>query len=99
MGRARPDLIRVYWPNPPDPRRGVTLERRFRGRTYERRVRPQDYVTQIEAAAILGTTLMTVNRYVRAKRLPAVKRAGISMIQLRALLRFYRDRQAAREAW
>ena len=73
-----------------------TLERRFRGRTYERRVRPQDYVTQIEAAAILGTTLMTVNRYVRAKRLPARKRAGISMIQLRTLLRFLRDREQGR---
>ena len=96
MGRTRPDLIRVYWDNPPGPHQGVTLERRFRGRTYERRVRPQDYVTQIEAAAILGTTLMTVNRYVRAKRLPARKRAGISMIQLRTLLRFLRDREQGR---
>jgi len=96
MGRARPDLIRVYWPNPPDPRRGVTLERRFRGRTYERRVRPQDYVTQIEAAAILGTTLMTVNRYVRGKRLRAVTRDGISMIQLRILLRFRQKRDEGR---
>jgi hypothetical protein len=82
--------------NPPGPHQGVTLERRFRGRTYERRVRPQDYVTQIEAAAILGTTLITVNRYVRGKRLPAVKRAGISMIQLRTLLRFRRERQQGR---
>ena len=97
MGRARPDLIRVWWDNPPGPSQGVTLERRFRGRSYERRVHPQDYVTQIEAAAILRTTLMTVNRYVRAKRLPAVTRDGISMIQLRTLLRFRRDRQAARE--
>ena len=49
---------------------GVTLERRFRGRTYGRAVRPRDYATQIEAAANLSTTLRTVNRSVRAGRLP-----------------------------
>lgn len=89
-------MIRVYWDNPPGPGQGVTLERRFRGRTYERAVRPRDYVTQIEAAAILGTTLMTVNRYVRRKRLRAVRREGISMIQLRTLLRFRREREQGR---
>jgi len=96
MGQARPDLIDVIRENPPGPDRGVILRRRYRGRVYERRVGPRGYVTQIEAAAILDVSLMTVNRYVRSGQLPDVKRDGISMIRLAYLLRFEHEKGRSR---
>lgn len=92
MGRARPDLIRVFWHNPPGPRAGVTLVKTIRGREYELSVPASGYLTQIETAAALGVTLMTVNRYVRAKILRGTTRHGISVIPLKELKRFLRER-------
>ena len=96
MGRARPDLIQVLWENPPGPGQAVTLVRRHRGGSYERYVPPRGYVTQIEGAAILGKSVMTVNRYVRSGELKDVTRNGISMIRLNELLRFRKTRRHAR---
>ncbi len=91
MGRARPDLIRVLYENPPGPQAGIVLVRRVRGREYETRIGPRGYLSQIEAAAFLKKSLMTVNRYVRLGLLRDVTRHGISMIQLAELRRFKRE--------
>ncbi len=91
MGRARPDLIRVLEENPPGPQAGIILVRKLRGREYETEIGPRDYLSQIEAAAFLGKSLMAVNRYVRLGLLKDVTRHGISMIQLAELRRFRRE--------
>ena len=91
MGRARPDLIRVLEENPPGPHAGITLVRQVRTREYRTEIGPRGYLSQIEAAAFLGKSLMTVNRYVRLGLLKDVTRYGISMIQLSDLKRFRRE--------
>lgn len=91
MGRARPDLIRVLEENPPGPHAGITLVRRLRSREYVTEIGPRGYLSQIEAAAYLGKSLMTVNRYVGLGLLRGVTRDGISMIQLAELRRFRRE--------
>lgn len=60
MGRARPDLIRIFEENPPGPHAGITLVRRVGTREYEIDIGPRGYLTQIEAAAFLRKSLMTV---------------------------------------
>jgi len=92
MGQARPDLIEVVWDNPPGPSQGLTLIRHVRGRESRTRVAPSSPLTQIETAAVLGCTLMTVNRYVRSGVLKDQKRHGISMIRLSEVKRFMRER-------
>jgi hypothetical protein len=88
MGRARPDLIRVYWENPPGPNQGLFLCRQHRGREEELYVGPRDSLTQIETAAVLRVSLMTVNRYVRSGLLRGRQQHGISMIRLSEIKRF-----------
>src|SRR3989442_14979089 len=90
MGRARPDLIRVLEENPPGPQAGITLVHRVRTREHVTEIGPRGYLSQIEAAAFLGKSLMTVNRYVRLGLLRDVTREGISMIQLAELRRLPR---------
>lgn len=89
MGRARPDLIEVWWENPPG---GVYLIKHHRGRAYEMYVSKNGHLTQIETAAVLDVSVMTVNRLVRAGRLPDVERDGISQIPLREVKRLRRER-------
>lgn len=91
MGRARPDLIKVLEENPPGPHAGIILVRRVRTREYETEIGPRGYLTQIESAAFLGKSVMTVNRYVRLGLLKDVTRDGISMIQLPELRRFRQE--------
>ena len=91
MGRARPDLIRVLEENPPGPQAGIRLVRRVRAREYVTEIGPRGYLSQIEAAAFLGKSVMAVNRYVRLGLLKDSTRSGISMIQLLELRRFRRD--------
>src|SRR5881296_1195164 len=91
MGRARPDLIRVLEENPPGPHAGITLVRQVRTREYRTEIGPRGYLSQIEAAAFLGKSVMAVNRYVRLGLLRDTTRYGISMIQLAELRRFRRE--------
>jgi len=95
MGQARPDLITAYWDNPPGPRSGLTLSRVINGREYEARVVWDESLTQIETAAVLGTTLMTVNRWVRSGRLKDHKVRGKSMIRLSEIKRILAERRPA----
>src|SRR5258708_5670154 len=91
MGRARPDLIKVIHENLPGPNAGIILVRRVRTREYRTEVGPRGFLSQIEAAAYLSKSLMTVNRYVRLGLLKDVTRDGISMVQLADLKRFCRE--------
>ncbi len=93
MGQARPDLIRVYWENPPGPDQGLMLIRELRGRRYETFIGPRDSLTQIEAAAVLKVSVMTVNRYVRAGILKDHREGGVSVIRLSEIKRFLRERE------
>ncbi len=94
MGQARPDLITVYWDNPPGPDQGITLIRELRGRKYQTYVRPGESLTQIETAAVLRLSLMSVNRLVRSKQLRDHKVRGKSMIRLHEIKRFLGEREA-----
>ena len=91
MGRARPDLITVLEENPPGPNAGITLLRRVRSREYRTQIGPRGHLSQIEAAAFLGKSVMAVNRYVRLGLLRDTTRYGISTIRLAELRRFRRE--------
>lgn len=91
MGRARPDLIKVFWENPPGPTQGLLLRQHHRGRVEELYVGPRDSLTQIETAAVLRVSLMTVNRYVRSGVLRDHQQHGISMIRLSEIKRFLEE--------
>ncbi len=93
MGRARPDLIRCFWDNPPGPAQGLTLVKQARGREYETRVGPRGSLTQIETAAALGVSVMTVNRYVRSGILRSHTEDGVSVIRLSEIKRFLEARR------
>ena len=96
MGQARPDLITAHWQNPPGPRSGLTLSRVINGREYEAWVNWDESLTQIEAAAVLGTTLMTINRWVRSGKLEDHKVRGKSMIRLSEIKRILAERRPTR---
>jgi hypothetical protein len=96
MGRARPDLITVYEENPPGPNARIWLVRKVRGREYETEIGPRGFLTQIEAAAFLGKSVMSVNRYVREGLVREDTSEGISMIPLADLRRFRRELQGGK---
>jgi excisionase family DNA binding protein len=96
MGQARPDLIKPYWENPPGPRTGLYLHRTINGREYQARVRWNESLTQIEAAAVLEVTLMTVNRWVRGGKLKDHNVRGKSMIRLAEIKRILEERHPRR---
>ena len=96
MTQARPDLITHYWDNPPCPEQGLTLIRQMHSRDWEAWVPPDGALSQIETAAVLGVTLMTVNRYVNSGKLKGRKERGISMIPLAEIKRFLSERSPRR---
>lgn len=61
-----------------------------RSRVYERRVEPDDFVTQIEAAAILRPTVsrVAVHKWVKSGKLKDEKVDGVSMISVQRLRKF-----------
>src|SRR5437667_9494711 len=91
MERPRPDLNTVREATPPGPHAAITRARRSRTRQYRTEIGPRGYLSQIEAAAFLGKSVMAVNRYVRLGLLRDTTRYGISMIQLAELRRFRRE--------
>jgi len=62
------------------------------GFEYERQVGLDDLVSVREAAALLGLSMMTVNRWVRKGDLKSSKRGGFSVIRLRDVLRKAKER-------
>jgi len=93
MGQARPDLIEAYWENPPGPHSGLNLYRTINGREYQANVRWNESLTQIEAAAVLRVTLMTINRWVRGGKLRDHQVQGKSMIRLSEIKRILEERR------
>lgn len=61
------------------------------GFRYERIVGLDDFVSQREAAQLLGIPKMKVNRWVRGKRIPTMKKNGYSVIRLRDVLQAAKD--------
>jgi excisionase family DNA binding protein len=59
---------------------------------YERQVRLQDFVSEREAAKLLGVPVMTVHRWVKAGTLNGAKRRDYSVIRLADVLRIASER-------
>jgi hypothetical protein len=66
---------RVTWDRP-GLFQGVTIEREIGGTVYAERIPHNGLVSQALAARLLGVSLMSVNNWVRAKKLRHVKVAG-----------------------
>lgn len=86
MAYYRPDGIEAY-------RRadgGFSLLVTRRGRTYQRDVEPDDFVTQIEAAAIVRPQVsrVAVFKWVKSGKLKDDQVDGVSMIRLSRLRKF-----------
>jgi excisionase family DNA binding protein len=61
------------------------------GQTWTCWVPPNGYVTQQQAAALLGVSVVRVNKLVRAGRLRSSKIGGVSMIPLGRVASRWRD--------
>lgn len=83
-----PTSGRTFLPNPPDPREGITLHRRFRGRWYWLRLDERDEISQAQAGSLLCVSRMQVNRWVRGGQLKDRKVLGTSRITVSEVLRF-----------
>jgi len=85
VGEAKPRSLR-------DPVEVVIAIRDRIGFRYERIVGLADYVSQREAAQVLGLPVMTITRWVRRKKLPSRKRRGYTVVRLRDVLRLAKER-------
>jgi hypothetical protein len=74
MAYADPEP-RIVWDRP-GLFQGVTIEREIGGTTYAERIPHNGLVSQALAARLLGVSLMSVNNWVRSKRLRHIKIAG-----------------------
>lgn len=66
---------RITWDRP-SLTQGVTIEREIDGETYAERVPYNGLVSQALAALLLGVSLMSINNWVRDKKLRHIKVAG-----------------------
>lgn len=66
----------IYWDNPPGFRQGVTIVRWINGEEYHERIPHNGLVSQALAAKLLGVSLMSVNNWVRARKIRHIKVAG-----------------------
>ncbi len=66
---------RITWDRP-GLFQGVTIEREIDGTLYAERIPHNGLVSQALAAKLLGVSLMSVNNWVRAKKLGQIKVAG-----------------------
>lgn len=71
---------------PQEPTEAVIVMRDRIGFRYERIVGLRDYLSQREAAKLLGVPVMRVNRWVKSKKLASRKRNGYSVVLLRDVL-------------
>ncbi|SRR6266496_980444 len=76
-------------PNPPE-LHPVTIERHIGGRCYSAQVSPNGTLSLREVAAFLDVDPATVWRWVRAKKLVALKERGRLKVAVRELYRFER---------
>lgn len=80
--------------NPDWPPRGVILAMRDRmGFRYERVVGLDDFISQSDAAELIGVPTMTVNRWITRQRLlKSRKKNGFSVVKVRDVLTVARER-------
>ncbi len=74
MAYADPEP-RITWDRP-GLFQGVTIEREIDGTLYAERIPHNGLVSQALAAQLLGVSLMSINNWVRAKKLRHIKVAG-----------------------
>ena len=74
MAYASPSA-RVKW-DPPGLFQGITIEQYLEGQWYAERIPYNGLVSQALAAELLGVSLMSVNNWVRAKKVRHIKVAG-----------------------
>ncbi len=94
-----PDFVGLSgWPEkqepeqqPRDPSEAIVVLRDRVGFEYQRVVGLDQFVSQREAAQLMGLPVMTINRWVHAKKLPSRKRRGFKIILLRDLLRLIKE--------
>ena len=75
MAYVSPEPV-IYWENPPGPRQGVILRHRLNGEEFDEYIPYNGIVTQALAARLLDVSLMTINNWVRGKKLRHIKIAG-----------------------
>jgi hypothetical protein len=90
LGRY-PDTPEEPAPEPRPPSEAVLIMRDRIGFEYERRVNLGDFVSQRDAAKLLGLNLMTINRWVRSKRLPSRRRRFFTVVRLKDVLKAAQD--------
>ncbi len=66
---------RITWDRP-GLYQGITIERYLEGQWYAERIPHNGLVSQALAAELLGVSLMSVNNWVRAKKIRHIKVAG-----------------------
>ncbi len=66
---------RITWDRP-GLFQGITIERYLQGEWYAERIPHNGLVSQALAAGLLGVSLMSVNNWVRAKKVRHIKVAG-----------------------
>jgi hypothetical protein len=76
-----------------DVREAVLVMRDRIGFQYERRVGLGDFVSQRDAAKLLSIDVMTVTRWVKAKKLPSRKRKGFVVVRLRDVVEVARKQE------
>jgi phage terminase Nu1 subunit (DNA packaging protein) len=69
------------------------FERTAAGQVWRLIVQPDEYVTQAQAALLLGVSLTRVNEWARMGRIPSEERGGVSMIPLAAVRAVYLHRK------
>jgi len=90
---------KVIWDRP-GPYQGVTLEREIDGELYADRIPHNGLVSQALAAKLLEVSLMTVNKWVRSKKIHHIKLKGQpSAIPLKEIKRMRRLIIEARREW
>ncbi len=83
--------IRFKWVE--HPYRGASFVRIAAGQHWFLTVKPDEYVTQAQAAMLLGVSLTRVNEWAREGRIPSEERGGVSMIPLAVVRAIYRRRK------
>jgi hypothetical protein len=83
--------------NPAGPRNplgaAVMVIRDRIGFEYEREVGLEDFVSIREASQLLEVPVMTLSRWVKARRIKSAKRKGFVVIQLQEVLRLAKERK------
>jgi len=90
---------KIVWDRP-GPLQGVTLEREIDGEVYAERIPHNGLVSQALAARLLGVSLMTINKWVRAGKVHHIKVTGQpSAIPLAEVKKFRKLITEARRDW